>query len=458
MSAELASGHVLDGFVLGERLPGGTMARIFRASREGCDVPLVVKLPRLGHGETGASVVSYEVEHQVLSSLQGRHVPRFVAAGALDRVPYIAMEHVDGQSLERWAERAPIDPREVASLGAALAAAVHAIHLQDAIHLDVKPANVLVRASGEMVLLDFGLAHHARYPDLLAEEFSRPIGTAPYISPEQVLGVRNDPRSDLFAIGVVLYQLATGRLPFGAPASPRGLRERLFAAPAPPRAIVSAIPEALQETILRCLEPEAGRRHPTAAHLAFDLANPVAVEITARGRGLRSPGLAARMARWVRGMGYEPAPVARPAVRGSLAPILMVAIGPPDATGERAQALATGVRRELAALPEARLACVTVMRAIPDWGTDDPRQTAAREHLRQRVALQQWAAQAQLPLERVTFHVLESPDPGAALLEYIRANAVEQLVIGEPQPWTPSIGGRLAAEAPCTVTIVRQRI
>ena len=458
MSPALASGDEVDGFVLGERIAGGSMARIFRATRAGCEVPLVVKLPRLGLGETGASVVSYEVEQQVHSSLEGRHVPRFFAAGALDRVPYIAMEHVQGESLERWIERAPIDHAEVAALGAALANAAHAVHLQDAIHLDLKPANVLVRAGGEAVLLDFGLAHHARYPDLLAEEFNRPIGTAPYISPEQVLGVRSDPRSDLFAIGVVLYQLGTGRLPFGAPGTPRGMRARLHASPLPPRALVPAIPEALQETILRCLEPDAAKRHVTAAQLAFELANPATVEITERGRRVRRPGLMARAARWIRAAGYESVPAVRPAVRGALAPIVLVAIGPPDVEGERAGALGAAVRGMLATLGEARLVCATVIREVPEWGTDDPEETGAREHLRHRVALQQWAAAAGLPLGRVTYHVLESGDPGAALLDYIRANAVEHVVLGEPRPWTPSVGGTLAAEAPCTVTIVRQRI
>jgi nucleotide-binding universal stress UspA family protein len=145
-------------------------------------------------------------------------------------------------------------------------------------------------------------------------------------------------------------------------------------------------------------------------------------------------------------------------VRGGLAPIVLVAIGPPDAEGERARALGAGVRRMLASLGDARLVCATVIREVPEWGTSDPGQTGAREHLRHRVGLQHWAAAAQLPLERVTFHVLEAADPGAAILEYIRANAVEHLVIGEPQPWTTSVGGTLAAEAPCTVTIVRQRI
>ena len=109
--------------------------------------------------------------------------------GDLARTPYLVMERVEGRSLKEWAERAPLPPRRWRGSAPRVATAIHALHLQDAIHLDLKPSNVIVRPDGEAVLIDFGLAHHAHYPDLLAEEFRRPIGTAPYISPEQVLGV-----------------------------------------------------------------------------------------------------------------------------------------------------------------------------------------------------------------------------------------------------------------------------
>jgi len=456
VSARLGTGDELDGFLLGEPIGGGTMARIFRARRAGSDVPLVMKLARLDLGEPGASVVTHEVEQQVLPRLSGTHVPRFIAAGGLDRVPYIAMEQVDGEPLSGWVARAPLPSEDVVRLGVAIASAVHAIHQQEAIHLDLKPANVIIRPGGEAVLLDFGLAHHARLPDLLAEEFTRPIGTAPYISPEQVLGVRSDPRSDLFALGVILYELATARLPFGAPDSPRKMRARLHAEPVAPRALVASIPEWLQEVILTCLEPDAARRPASAGRLAFDLAHPETVAITERGRRLARASAWKRLARWVRAAGYEPAPP--PRSQASLAPILLVAVGAPDAEVERARSMADAVRRTLAALGEARLVCATVMRPVPDWGTNDPGKTAAREHLRHLVELRHWAASQGLPAERVTFHVLEGDDACAALLDYIRANAVDHLIVGEPKPWTQSPGWRLAAEAPCTVTIVRARI
>lgn len=464
--ARLEPGAALDGFTLGERIHGGTMALIFRASRPDCAFPLVVKVPRLGHGESGASVVSYEVERTMLAKLSSPHVPRFVAAGELERQPYIAMEYIEGRPLSEWEGGAPVPPEEVARLGVAIATAAHGVHLQEAIHLDLKPTNVIVRPNGEAVLLDFGLAHHAQLPDLLAEEFRRPIGTAPYISPEQVLGVRCDPRSDLFAIGVILYELATGRLPYGAPDSPRKMRARIYRDPVPPRKLVPALPEWLQEVILRCLEPDARRRYASAAQLAFDLDHPDQVAITDRGRRMRPAGWRTRFTRWVRAAGFEPAPCPPPSTQVATAPIILVAVYPRRDNEARDRVLAETVRRAVRSGGECRVVCATVVKPLPEWGTSNPDETSARQHLRHLVELRQWAASLELPQERLTFHVLESGDPSAALLEYARANNVDQIIVGAPslmdmgrtrRPWGGSVPSRVAAEAPCSVIVVRAR-
>ena len=117
------------------------------------------------------------------------------------------------------APRCPAD--EVARTGAALADAIHSVRLQHVIHFDIKPENFMLRPSGQAVLLDFGFARHAHYPDLLAEEKEFAAGSAAYVSPEQLEHERTDPRSDLFALGAVLYELATAAQPFGQPATLR---------------------------------------------------------------------------------------------------------------------------------------------------------------------------------------------------------------------------------------------
>src|SRR5437762_4881684 len=247
----LGPGSEIDGFCLGDLLHAGSMAVIYRLTGPSGPMPLIIKIPRLGPGERAVNVIAFEVCRMVLGALaQGRHHPTLVAYGDVETIPYLVMEFVEGVRLSDSLDRAPLPPNEVAELGAALALALHDLHRQDVVHLDLKPTNVLYRTNGDAVLIDFGLAHHSHYPDLLAEELRYPVGNWVYMAPEQVLGVRCDPRSDIFALGGILYELATGRPPFGKPATIRELRARLYREPVPPRALAPATPDWLQEIIL----------------------------------------------------------------------------------------------------------------------------------------------------------------------------------------------------------------
>ncbi len=462
MGAALEPGAVVGGFRVEERIHAGGMGTIYRVSGPGPG-PLLMKVPRLGDGDPAESVLPYEVEQMVLGALKGPYVPRLVASGDLAVQPFLVMERIEGASLERWVDRSPIDPEEVARLGAAVATALHSIHQQEAIHLDLKPHNVMIRPGGEAVLIDFGLSRHAHYPDLLAEEFRRPIGSAPYIAPEQVLGVRSDPRSDIFALGVILYELGTGALPFGAPSTMGGLRGRLFRDPLPPRALVRSFPDWLQEVILHSLEPDPERRYGSAAQAAFELSHPDQVIVTERGRRTRRGGLAAAFKRWFRAVGFEPGPEApRPSAHLSQAPIVLAAVATAHTNEAQFRALRGAVRRLLVLDPAARLACVSVIRPSAEVGAIADDQSAAT-HIKHLVLLRHWAEPLQLPPERISFHVLQAGDAAGALLEYARANHVDHLVIGGPPPDLPlpallrTVSTKVAAEAPCTVTVVRSR-
>jgi nucleotide-binding universal stress UspA family protein len=485
MPGELEVGATLDGFRIEEQVHSGGMAVLYRVSNPDAGFPLLMKVPRLGHGEPASSLISFEVEQMVLEALQGPHVPRFVAKGDLTHVPYIVMERVAGRSLHDWTARAPLAAEEVARLGAALATALHSVHLQDAIHLDLKPSNVMIRPDGGAVLVDFGLAHHGFFPDLLAEEYRRPIGSAPYISPEQVAGGRSDPRSDLFSLGVVLYELATGQLPFGSPSSEGGIRARLWRSPVPPRAVVPDVPEWLQEVILHCLEVDAGQRYPSASQVAFDLSHPEQVAIGDRGRRLRVPGGLTTLRHWIRATGYEPPEVPRPSATVSRASIVLAAVATTHTDEPQADAIREAVRRIMAAGGHTRLAVVSVVRPTSELGGSTPEETASRQRIRHLVVLRHWAEPLQLTAGQVSFHVVESTEPAEALLAYARANQVDHVVIGAPprdvalrgmlgavssrvapeaapEPLSffrllGSVATKVAAEAPCTVTIVRPR-
>lgn len=460
MAAAIEVGATLDGFRIEERLHSGGMSVLYRVSGPEGGAPLLMKVPRLGHGEPASNLISFEVEQMVLGALEGPHVPRLVAKGDLSRSPYLVMERVEGRSLQEWAARAPLPAAEVARAGVAVAEALHAIHLQDAIHLDVKPSNVILRPDGRAVLVDFGLAHHGHFPDLFAEEYRRPIGSAPYLSPEQVVGVRSDPRSDLFSLGVLLYELATGRYPFGRPTTIRGLHARLWRPPVPPRAVVADIPEWLQEVILHCLEVEAGERYPSASQVAFDLANAEQIAVGERGRRHRAPGRLALLRRWVRAAGYEPAEIPRPSAAVARGSIVLAAIASHQDEEARAEALREAVRGILAGGERTRLAVLTVVRPTPGLGGSTDEETAARQRLRHLVLLRHWAEPLRLAAPRLSFHVVESSDPAEAILAYARANRVDHVVIGAPPGGAPASGtvaGRVAVAAPCSVTVVRAR-
>lgn len=474
----LAEGEVVDSFVLGERLHQGGMAtlwRVHRAASAGShaadDMPLIMKVPRIKGGDDPATIVGFEVEQMILPVLSGPHVPRFVARGDFTGQPYIVMEHIPGPSLRARLDEAPIPADEVAAIGAKVALALHELHRQHVVHLDIKPSNILFRDSGEAVLIDFGLSRHDRLPDLLEEEFTLPMGTAPYMSPEQVQFVRNDPRSDLFALGVLLYHLVTGERPFGNPSSVKGLRQRLYRDPIPPRAHRPDCPPWLQEIILRCLEVDPARRHPSAAQLAFDLQHPHQVALTQRAERLRTRGTWRTLKRWFVSMGAEPkaASATEPASRNA---IVMVAVDVSSAEPALLEAMQQAVLRVVQMEPGARLACLAVMKTNRIGMDELTERDGSSKHVNLLVQLKHWARPVVQGLAaaktiadaerdaRITFHVLEAPDPAAAIVEFARRNGVDHVVMGARSSSTlrrylGSVSTQVVAESPCTVTVVR---
>lgn len=453
----IGPGSEIDGFTVAERVHSGAMGTLYRVSGAAADFPMVMKVPRVRDGSPEEALINFETEVMILPALIGPHVPRFVAAGDLARLPYVVTEWVEGESLEAIRARGVPPFDEVARLGAMLADAVHSLHQQDTIHFDLKPDNAIVRPSGAIALIDFGLAYHANFPDLLAEEKRYAAGSAPYISPEQVLGARDDARSDLFALGVVLYELTTGELPFGVPVTLAGLRDRLWLDPVPPAVRRAGVPPWLQEVILRCLEPDAAERYQSAAHVAFDLRHPDQVKLTARARKSRQDPFLTRARRWWRMRNKRHVVRRLPNMQVGSAPVIMVAVDTTHPEDERQPVLRRATAQVLSLSAEFRLVCVSVIRAGPGVPEEGP-SGGYLEHL---VRLRHWVEPLRLPPQRLSLHVIESANPAGALLDYARSNHVDLIMLGAPGPsqqalaWWRSVASTVTANAACSVHVVR---
>jgi serine/threonine protein kinase len=451
---------VLDGFTIGECVHHGGMATLWSVTHPDIAAPLLMKVPRVSEGEDPAAIVSFEMEQMILPRLQGPHVPAWFATGDFARQAYVVIERVPGQTLYKRLPDLPLATEEVRILGGKIATALADLHRQNVVHHDIKPSSIMFRENGEAVLIDYGLSHHNHLPDLLQEEFRVPFGTAPYMAPERLNGVRDDPRSDLFSLGVLLYFFTTGVRPFGESERLSGMRRRLWRDPHPPRWLKADYPPWLQEIVLRCLEIEPRNRYPTASQLAFDLGHPDQVKLTARSERLkRDPLTAVWRRRFNQGVAI-PKPKSDMAAQLASSPIVAVALDTVEAADEMNAALRRTAERVLAILPSARLACVNVLklgRLTIDRTLDEQ---GHNKHVDRLVALKHWAQPLKLDENRLTVHVLEAIDPAAAILEFADVNQVDHIIIGaRQQPGMlarlGSVSSKVALEAPCTVTVVR---
>jgi len=422
--------------------------------------PLLMKIPRVSEGEDPAAIVSFEMEQMILPRLSGEHVPRCLAAGDFARQAYVVIERIPGKTLYGRLPDLPLPYEEARDIASKIAAALSDLHRQHVIHHDVKPSSIMFRPSGEAILIDYGLSHHNQLPDLLQEEFRVPYGTAPYMAPERLLGVRDDPRSDLFSLGVLLYFFTTGLRPFGESETMAGMRRRLWRDPYPPRQLRADYPLWLQEIVLRCLEIEPVWRYPTASQLSFALAHPDQIKLTVRAERLKRDPLTTVWRRRFNGNLTRPPSKSAVAAQLAASPIVAVALDVAEGTPELNDALRLIVERVLKTLPSARLACLNVLklgRVTIDRTLDEQ---GNNKHVDRLVTLKHWASPLKLDESRLTAHVLEAVDPAGAILEFAKANHVDHIVIGARQnslarTLLGSTSAKVAAEATCTVTVVR---
>jgi TolB-like protein/Flp pilus assembly protein TadD len=265
-------------------LGAGGMGEVFKAHDERLHRHVAIKFLSHRVADNPNSLERFAREARAASALNHPNICTVYDVGEAGGSPYLVMELLEGQSLKERTASGRAGAREIASIARQVCAALQAAHEKGVVHRDIKPANIFVTRGGQVKVLDFGLAKQGaelgipepRPQDgtlsLTLTAAGTVMGTLAYMSPEQALGESVDPRSDIFSLGVVLYEMAAGRLPFRGKTPAGILGAILTESPVRPSAANGDIPVRLDRVILKALEKEPANRYDSAAALSADLA------------------------------------------------------------------------------------------------------------------------------------------------------------------------------------------
>ena len=280
--SDLHPGDQLDHYRIEGVAARSGMATIFRGTDLSNGRAVAIKVP---HPEMEADPVlfdRFQREEDIGRKLDHPGVVKVFDNEERSR-RYMVLEWVDGRLLRQILnEQKELPPERAIRIALGICKALDYIHSQGVVHRDLKPENIMVGPDDQVKLIDFGIAANAGSRRLTFAKLTEAMGTPDYISPEQVKGKRGDARSDIYSLGVMFYEMLTGKVPFTGPNPFVIMNERLLNYPMPPREAKPSISRQLQEIIYRALERDPNKRYPNAKEFAIDLEHPEKVGVADR--------------------------------------------------------------------------------------------------------------------------------------------------------------------------------
>ncbi|GFO53088.1 hypothetical protein GMSM_00950 [Geomonas sp. Red276] len=288
---DLQPGQTLDGrFEILESISRSGMATIFKAADLDTGQTVAIKVPHLQFESDPGFYSRFVREGEVGARFHHPYLLKFIAVEKQSR-PYLVMEYLEGETLAQFLKSAGALPeRQALEMASRICGALSHMHQAQVIHRDLKPQNIMLCRDGSLRIFDFGIARGTGRRFTFVG-FTPSIGTPEYMAPEQVLGKRGDERTDLYTLGVILYQMVTGEIPFSDPGGDifKGMNARVTGDPVAPRKVNREISEAAEEIILHAMERDPADRYPCAEAMQRELDHPETVALTGRWRNLKPP-------------------------------------------------------------------------------------------------------------------------------------------------------------------------
>ena len=266
----LEPGEELDSYRIDAPIARSGMASIYRATDLRDNRVVALKVP---HPDLEADPIlfdRFQREAGIGEKLNHPKVMRVFGGEKRSRI-YMVMEWCDGRLLRQILDEGRLPQERAIRIAVGVLDALEYIHANGVVHRDLKPENIMVDADDNVKLIDFGIAGDTAARRLTYANFTATLGTPNYISPEQVKGKRGDGRSDIYSMGVILYEMLTGKLPFNGPSPLAAMNERLLNHPVPPRVADPSVSPQLQEVIYRAIERDPQNRYAKAHNFAWDL-------------------------------------------------------------------------------------------------------------------------------------------------------------------------------------------